>query len=328
MRAAILLLCFTTVAWASQNIVNDFDPSKPEPLCLADGQYLLHGQNRCKFLRCTYGPKAWKDEDGNTRFYAIERSCPYGTAVSRTAYSDKHNSDLDERRLCAERVAPHHGGIRYYDPCSVEIPHYPAYNTYPSRYTTKHSKYSITESKTKPHTPSKSQYPAFNPYASHFPSFHYKVRKGDSKSFIERHPNQPTDNTFPSIYSHYGHPAAHYPSYPSAYNHHPYPAYLTYPAKAEEETQEVEEVLEADLPDQEEPESENQIDQAPVEEEKDGEVEEAIVQEAEEEAAPEEAAEADTAEAAADPLGDQEVMEEGDEDEEGGEEDSDTGYSE
>ena len=95
------------------------------PECKADGDFLLHPTNRCKYIRCTYGPEPWKDEYGNYKFYGVERDCPYGTAVSRSFYNHEaygynsyNGAQHVESRLCSDRVTSGYGHISNYDQCS------------------------------------------------------------------------------------------------------------------------------------------------------------------------------------------------------------------
>lgn len=98
-------------------------------VCKFQGQFLLHGENRCKYIRCTYGPAQVPEngaEDQYKVFYGVERNCPYGTAVSRNFYKERgygYRQDdgfmLDENRLCTERIARFHGHAEnmYYNQC-------------------------------------------------------------------------------------------------------------------------------------------------------------------------------------------------------------------
>ena len=68
--------------------------------CKFEGQFLLHPTDRCKYIRCVHAfPPA--------KFLAIDRYCPYGTAVPREFYplgNDLIQSQIDVERLCSEHI--------------------------------------------------------------------------------------------------------------------------------------------------------------------------------------------------------------------------------
>ena len=92
------------------------------PGCRAEGQFLLHPSNRCKYLRCTNAPtslsvkpqKGIKDAEVGSikprgpRFYTLERACALGTAMALSHYVSGHSKQdrgpLDKLSVCSEHV--------------------------------------------------------------------------------------------------------------------------------------------------------------------------------------------------------------------------------